>query len=88
MASLPGDPQSDLFVKLHPDNVKGSMDNVYLRMNLLDFICMYILQCYKGHKLLSWWHCHQTIVGVHGNAYQRTQETREIQKVVQAIGGI
>ena len=38
MASLPGDPQADLFVKLDKDDVAGLIDNSYLRMNLLDFI--------------------------------------------------
>ena len=38
MASLPGDPQADLFVKLHPEDVTGLIDNSYLRMNLLEFI--------------------------------------------------
>ena len=38
MASLPGDPRADLFVKLHPQDVKGLIDKGYLRMNLLDFI--------------------------------------------------
>ena len=38
MASLPGDLQVDLFVKLHLEDVTGLIDNGYLRMNLLDFI--------------------------------------------------
>ena len=38
MASLPGDPQANLFAKLHRENVKGLINNGYLRMNLLDFI--------------------------------------------------
>ena len=38
MASLPVNPWADLFVKLHPEDVKGLIDNGYLRMNLLDFI--------------------------------------------------
>ena len=38
MASLPGNPQADLFVKLDKDNVAGLINNGYLRMNLLNFI--------------------------------------------------
>ena len=45
MTSLPGYPQAGLFVKLHPEDVAGLIDNSYLRMNLLDFIlhltCIY-----------------------------------------------
>ena len=38
MASLPGDPRADLFVKLDKDDVAGLNDKGYLRMNLLNFI--------------------------------------------------
>ena len=38
MASLPGDPHADLFVKSDKDDVAGLIDSSYLRMNLLNFI--------------------------------------------------
>ena len=34
MASLPGDPQADLFVKLDKDDVAGLIDNGYFRIKL------------------------------------------------------
>ena len=43
MASLPGDLQADLFVKLHTEDVKWLIDSDYLRMNLLSAFNMYIL---------------------------------------------
>ena len=64
MASLPCDPLTDLFVKLHPEDVKGLIDNDYLRMNLLDFLlhstCTYssdtrdINYCFGGTVTRQW----------------------------------
>ena len=64
MASLPGDPQADLFVKLHLEDVAGLIDNGYLRMNLLDFIlhstCTYsndtrdVNYCLGGTIIRQW----------------------------------
>ena len=38
MACLPHDPRDDLFIKLHPENIRGLTYNEMLRMNLLDYI--------------------------------------------------
>ena len=38
MASLPGDPRDDLFIKLDNEDVRGLLENGMLRMNLLDHI--------------------------------------------------
>ena len=67
MASLPSDPQADLFVKLHPEDVTGLIDDGYLRMNLLDFIlhstCTYssdtsdINYCLGGTITRKWLEC-------------------------------
>ena len=64
MASLPGNPQAYLFVKLHPEDVKGLNDNQCLRMNLLDFIlhstCTYscdtrgTISCLGGTVTRQW----------------------------------
>ena len=55
MASLPGDPQADLFVKLHPEDVAGLIDNGNLRMNLLDFILH--LTCTYSHNTSEFNYC-------------------------------
>ena len=38
MASLPGNPWADLFVKLDEDDVAGLINNSYLKITLLNFI--------------------------------------------------
>ena len=57
MASLPGNPQGDLFVQLHMEDVAGLIDNGYLRMNLLDFIlhstCTYSCDTSEYNKCLG-----------------------------------
>ena len=65
MASLPGDPQADLFVKLHQEDVKGLINNGYLRMNLLEFVLHFtcthsgdtsdINYCLGGTITRQWW---------------------------------
>ena len=78
MASLPGDPWADLFVKLDQDDVAGLIDNSYLRMNLLDFT-LHLTCTYSSHpKLLPWRHYNKAVVGRNATAFQRSQETTEV----------
>ena len=76
-ASLPGDPQANLFVKLHPKDVNGLIDNGNLRMNLLDFILH--LMCTYSSDMSDINYCL-------GGSLSEDQRNKRNLKVVQTIG--
>ena len=80
MASLPGNPWADLFVKLDKDDVAGIIDNGYLRMNLLDFIlhstCTYSSDPHDTNYCLGGTITRQ--VRMNATVFQRSQETTEV----------
>ena len=80
MASLPGDPQADVFVKLYKYDVTGFINNGYFRMNLLNLIlhstCTYSSDPHDTNYCLG-----GTVVGTNATAFQRSQETTQSLKL-------
>ena len=61
MASLPGDPRDDLFIKLDQEDMKGSVENGILRMNLLDYILHATSMIIRNNDSMNYCHGCTTI---------------------------
>ena len=85
MASLPGNPWADLFVKLDKDDVAGLIDNGYLR-KLTSFFIQHV-HTQVNHKLLPWRHYNKAVVGMNATAFQRSKKQQKFEILCGQLAG-